>query len=94
MHAQMLRLGKRVAIAIAGGLVVLVGAVLSLPLVPGPGLAIVVLGLAILSLEFETPRIWMARLRVRGRQFLAWIKARGRQLAARIRPGRSPRGDG
>ncbi len=83
MHAQALRLGKRIAIGIAGGTVMLVGLVLSLPLVPGPGLAIMLLGLAILSLEFERPRLWLEQL-----------KARGRQLRERIRARRSLRGDG
>ena len=82
MHTQMLRLGKRVGIAIAGGAVIVIGVVLSMPLVPGPGLAIIVLGLAILSLEFEQPRIW-----------LAWLKARGLQLKDRIKARRSPHGD-
>lgn len=60
----MLRFGKRVLIALAGGAVVLVGVVL-MPL-PGPGTAIVVLGLAVLALEFERPRIWLARLKALG----------------------------
>lgn len=83
MHAQALRLGKRIAIGFAGGAVVIVGLVLSVPFVPGPGLAIVVLGLAILSLEFERPRIWLAQL-----------KARGHQLRDRFKAFRSRRGDG
>jgi hypothetical protein len=83
MHQQVLRFGRRVGIAIAGGVVIIVGVVLSLPLVPGPGLAIVVLGLAILSLEFELPRVWLGRL-----------KAGGRQLGRRFRAWRSPRRDG
>lgn len=82
MHAQALRLGKRIAIGFAGGLVMLVGLVLSLPLVPGPGLAIMLLGLAILSLEFEKPRLWLAQLK-------AWWH----QLRERIRAARSRRGD-
>jgi hypothetical protein len=82
MHRQALRLGKRIAIGIAGGVVMLVGLVLSLPLVPGPGLAIMLLGMAILSLEFERPRLWLARLK-------AWW----RQLRERIRARWSHRGD-
>lgn len=81
MHLQALRLGKRIGIAIAGGGVILVGIPL-LPL-PGPGSVVILLGLAILSLEFEAPRLWLARL-----------KARGRQLRERIRARRSHRGDG
>lgn len=83
MHVQVLRLGKRIAIGVAGGVVIIVGAVLSMPLVPGPGLAIVLLGLAILALEFERPRLWLARL-----------KARGVELRNRLAARRSQRRDG
>jgi hypothetical protein len=60
----MLRLGKRVAIAIGGGLVILVGA--AMLVLPGPGLVVIALGLAILALEFERPRIWLQHMKARG----------------------------
>ncbi len=71
-----LRWGRRVGIAIAGGVVVLAGAVLSLPLVPGPGVAIIILGLAILSLEFERPRLWLQWLKERGARLVKKVKSR------------------
>jgi hypothetical protein len=76
-----MRLGRRIGIAIVGGLLVLVGVILSMPLVPGPGFAVILLGLGVLSLEFERPRIW-----------LDWLKSRFRKLADRVR--KSPPGDG
>jgi hypothetical protein len=76
-----MRLGRRIGIAILGGLLILAGAVLSLPLVPGPGFAVILLGLGVLSLEFERPRRW-----------LAWLKQRFRKLADRVR-NRPPSGD-
>ena len=60
-----MRLGRRIGIAIAGGLVVAIGVVLAMPLVPGPGLVVIALGLGILSLEFERPRVWLAALKRR-----------------------------
>jgi len=66
MHREVLRLGRRIGIAIAGGLLILVGLILSMPLVPGPGVAVMLLGLGVLSLEFERPRRWMAVLKARG----------------------------
>lgn len=55
----MLQQTKRVTrIAIGSGLIVL-GAVLSLPLVPGPGLLLVFGGVTVLSSEFE----WARRLK-------------------------------
>lgn len=48
----------RYAVATFGFLVVLVGIVLSLPLVPGPGVLVIAVGLMILALEFA----WAERL--------------------------------
>jgi hypothetical protein len=53
-----------VAIAIGGGLVILVGA--AMLVLPGPGLVVIALGLAILALEFERPRIWLDHMKARG----------------------------
>jgi uncharacterized protein (TIGR02611 family) len=64
MQRQVMRLGRRIGIAIAGGVVIAAGvAMLALP---GPGIVTIVLGLAILSQEFERPRIWLAHLKQRG----------------------------
>jgi uncharacterized protein (TIGR02611 family) len=81
MHVQVLRLGKRIAIAIAGAVVMLVGA--AMLVLPGPGIVVILLGLAILSLEFERPRVWLAQL-----------KARGVDLKHRLDARRSQRRDG
>ena len=80
----MLRLGRRIGIAIAGGAVMLVGLVLSLPLVPGPGVVIILLGLAILSLEFERPRSWLAQMKARA------LELKHRWDARRARRARNP----
>jgi uncharacterized protein (TIGR02611 family) len=49
----------RVGRVVVGGILLIVGVVLSLPLVPGPGVLLVVVGLGFLSHEFE----WARRLR-------------------------------
>ncbi len=56
-HAERTRL-YRVAFGIAAALVLLAGIILSLPLVPGPGLPLIAVGLAMLALEFA----WAERL--------------------------------
>ncbi|MDX6519305.1 MAG: hypothetical protein QOF50_2151 [Gaiellaceae bacterium] len=56
-HAERTRL-YRVAFGVAAALVLLVGIFLSLPLVPGPGLPLIAVGLAMLALEFA----WAERL--------------------------------
>ena len=42
----------RIAFAVAGFVVVIAGIILALPLVPGPGLLVVAIGLGMLALEF------------------------------------------
>ena len=48
----------RIAIVIVGVLIVLTGGALSAPGVPGPGIAVIVIGLGFLALEFD----WAERL--------------------------------
>jgi hypothetical protein len=73
----MLRLWRRIGIAIAGGAVIAVG--VALLVLPGPGLVVIALGLGILSLEFERPRVWLQQL-----------KKKGVQIKDRIRPSMKP----
>jgi uncharacterized protein (TIGR02611 family) len=56
-HAERHKL-FRIAFGVAAALVLLAGIILSLPLVPGPGLPLVAIGLAMLALEFA----WAERL--------------------------------
>jgi tellurite resistance protein TerC len=60
---QALRIGRRIGIALVGSAVVAVG--VAMIVLPGPAIVVIPLGLGILSLEFERPRVW-----------LAWLKAR------------------
>lgn len=67
MNQHVLRFGRQVAIAIVGGVVLIAGVVLAvLPVLPG--FPLIVLGLGILSLEFERPRAALARAREWGKQ--------------------------
>jgi hypothetical protein len=66
----MKRLGRRIGIAIGGGAVTAAG--VALLVLPGPGIALIAVGIGILSLEFERPRLWFA-----------WLKARGAELRIR-----------
>jgi uncharacterized protein (TIGR02611 family) len=56
-HAERRKL-YRIGFGIAATLVLLAGIILSLPLVPGPGLPLIAVGLAMLALEFT----WAERL--------------------------------
>ena len=55
----------RVSFATLGVLLVMAGIVLSLPLVPGPGLLILAVGLAMLALEFDRAERLLERILVR-----------------------------
>lgn len=77
---------RRIVKAILGLLLILVGLLLSIPGVPGPGLALVALGLLLLSEQFP----WARRI-------LEWAKGKFRELRERVngrvggrRTGRGP----
>lgn len=71
----------KVVITVIGTLVVLVGIVLSGPGVPGPGLVVIVFGLAILSTEWE----WADRLLKRARAWLHRQREKARQMDPVVR---------
>jgi uncharacterized protein (TIGR02611 family) len=84
MNQHVLRFGRQIAIAVIGGAVLIVGIVLALPLIPGPGSALILLGLGILSLEFKRPRAMLARIK-------AWaieLRRRFEDRRSRAREGR------
>ncbi|MGD0016605.1 MAG: PGPGW domain-containing protein [Verrucomicrobiia bacterium] len=53
--------GKRVARITAGVVVLLVGLIMAIPGVPGPGLLVMFIGLSILAVDF----VWAHRLKTR-----------------------------
>jgi uncharacterized protein (TIGR02611 family) len=56
----------RVAVVVAGVLIVCVGIVLSAPGVPGPGIVTILLGLGLLALEFDRAERWVERVIIWG----------------------------
>lgn len=55
------QVARRIVVAVIGGTILLGGFVMLVT--PGPGLALVVLGLAILAIEFAWARLWLAKVR-------------------------------
>lgn len=55
------KLARRIAIAVVGGSVLLVGVVMLVA--PGPAILVIPAGLAILGLEFAWARYWLKKLR-------------------------------
>lgn len=73
---------KRILVTLLGSALVVLGIVLSLPLVPGPGLLTIIAGLAVLSTEFDFAT-----------DALDWARERYRATKRRVR-GRSDRPKG
>jgi uncharacterized protein (TIGR02611 family) len=71
------RHGRRVAVSIVGGVVVLAG--LAMCVLPGPGLLTVAAGLAILATEY----VWAKRLLVKVRQMSRRTIDKARNLRSR-----------
>jgi uncharacterized protein (TIGR02611 family) len=59
-HKQRGRI-HRAAVVVLGFLIVLVGIVMSGPGVPGPGIAVILVGLGFLALEFDRAERWLER---------------------------------
>ena len=60
-RGRAVRLLRRIAVAVAGGTVLLIGVVLIF--LPAPAILVIPLGLGILALEFAWARIWLAKFR-------------------------------
>ena len=61
--APVLQQTLRASRIVLGAMTILIGIVLSLPLVPGPGVLLIFVGLTVLGNEFEWARRWRDRLR-------------------------------
>ena len=55
------KVGRRIAVAVIGTSILLVGVVMLIT--PGPAIVVIPVGLAILGLEFAWARHWLAKLR-------------------------------
>ncbi len=54
---------RRIAISVVGGTVLLIG--IAMLVLPGPGLVVIPLGLAILGLEYAWARVWLRKVKAR-----------------------------
>ena len=66
------KLARRIVIAVIGGTILLGGIIMLVT--PGPGVAVILLGLAILAVEFAWAKLWLDKVRhsvtAEGRQAL------------------------
>lgn len=70
------RAARRIAIAMIGATVVLLG--VAMLVLPGPGLLTIVGGLAILALEFAFARRWLERIKRTTKKAVGEVKRRVR----------------
>ena len=57
------KVAKRIAIGIVGGTVLALGIIMMIT--PGPGIAGILAGLAILAIEFTWARIWLKKIKTK-----------------------------
>ena len=70
------RWARRIAVAVVGGTVLLVG--VALIVLPGPAFVVIPLGLAILGLEFAWARVWLRKVKERSAQFVEYFRTNNR----------------
>jgi uncharacterized protein (TIGR02611 family) len=71
----------RAGVVVLGILIVVAGGALSLPGVPGPGIAVILIGLGFLALEFD----WAERLLERGILYADGLKDRAEETSTKQR---------
>jgi tellurite resistance protein TerC len=82
------RWARRIAIAIVGGTVLLIG--FAMIVLPGPAIVVIPTGLAILGLEFAWARRWLRKVRARTNDLTDRLNgALGRPVKAR-KPDETP----
>jgi tellurite resistance protein TerC len=69
---------RRIAIAVVGGTVLLVG--IAMVVLPGPAIVVIPAGLAILGLEFAWARRWLKHVRERSGQMAVNLSTAARRL--------------
>lgn len=75
MWIQSLKVARRVVLIVVGFTLLLTGIVMSVPLVPGPGLLVVAGALAILAVEFVWARRLLDRVKEQGNRLRTQIKS-------------------
>jgi uncharacterized protein (TIGR02611 family) len=71
---------RRAIILVFGGTIAIIGVIMIIPPVPGPGIVVIPLGLAILAIEFVWARRWLKK-----------IKAAATNMHKRVKGGIGPR---
>ena len=65
---------RRIAVAVIGGSVVLVG--IAMIVLPGPAIVVIPLGLGILGLEFAWARYWLRKLKATANDVISRVRGK------------------
>jgi tellurite resistance protein TerC len=65
---------RRIAVAVIGGSVVLVG--IAMIVLPGPAIVVIPLGLGILGLEFAWARHWLRKLKATANEVITRVRGK------------------
>ena len=71
-------LARRIAVAVIGGTIVLVG--IAMVVLLGPAIVVIPLGLGVLGLEFAWARHWLRKLRATANDVVSRVRGRPRDL--------------
>ncbi len=85
------RVAKRIVVGVIGFTILLIG--LALVFTPGPGALVMLLGLAILGVEFEFARRWLETFREKSKQAAGKLKRRRDRGEAGVADADSEPGD-
>lgn len=66
------RWARRIAVAVVGGTILLLG--IALLVLPGPALLVIPVGLAVLGVEFAWARRWLHKVRDGSNNFINYIR--------------------
>jgi tellurite resistance protein TerC len=70
------RWARRIAVALVGGTVLLIG--FALVVLPGPAFVVIPVGLAILGLEFAWARLWLRKVRQSSTDLMSYLRTGGK----------------
>jgi uncharacterized protein (TIGR02611 family) len=71
------KIAKRIVIALVGGTVLLVGVLMIVT--PGPAFVVIPVGLGILGIEFAWARVWLKKIKAKGKEFADGVSNRYRK---------------
>jgi tellurite resistance protein TerC len=74
MRSVTYRIARRIAVALVGGSVLLVG--IAMIVLPGPAIVVIPMGLGILGIEFAWARVWLKKIKAAGSKVVNTVQSK------------------